>query len=176
MRIYGVAQRTLLNTLWKVNVVVTQLCLTFCNPMDYSLPSSSVHGSFQARIMEWDTCHTLEVSPKCLCCHIFICICVLYCSSSLDIIMRDFIHVGLLPLHHITHWAVWTRMWIGRGQLTVPALQPGMRAGPPRQQRHSLGSLPLSCHSSLWVRIQYRQWEVKEFEEENLSYNLLNIF
>ena len=26
---------------------------SFCNPMDYSLPSSSVHGIFQARTLEW---------------------------------------------------------------------------------------------------------------------------
>jgi hypothetical protein len=25
----------------------------FCNPMNYSLPSFSVHGIFQARILEW---------------------------------------------------------------------------------------------------------------------------
>ena len=24
-----------------------------CDPMDYSLPGSSVHGIFQARILEW---------------------------------------------------------------------------------------------------------------------------
>ena len=30
----------------------TQLCLTLCNPMDYSPPGSSVHGVFQARILE----------------------------------------------------------------------------------------------------------------------------
>ena len=30
-----------------------QLCLTFCNPMDYSLPGSSFHGILQARILEW---------------------------------------------------------------------------------------------------------------------------
>ena len=32
---------------------VVQLCLALCNPMDCSLPGSSVHGTFQARIMEW---------------------------------------------------------------------------------------------------------------------------
>ena len=32
---------------------VTQLCLILCNPMDYSLPSSSVHGILQARILKW---------------------------------------------------------------------------------------------------------------------------
>ena len=31
---------------------VAQLCLTLCNPMDCSLPGSSVHGIFQARILE----------------------------------------------------------------------------------------------------------------------------
>ena len=30
-----------------------QLCPTLCNPMDYSLPGSSVHGILQARILEW---------------------------------------------------------------------------------------------------------------------------
>ena len=31
---------------------VAQLCLPFCDPMDCSSPSSSVHGIFQARILE----------------------------------------------------------------------------------------------------------------------------
>ena len=35
----------------KVNVA--QLCPNLCNPMDCSLPGSSVHGIFQARILEW---------------------------------------------------------------------------------------------------------------------------
>ena len=26
---------------------------TLCNPMDFSLPGSSVHGIFQARVLEW---------------------------------------------------------------------------------------------------------------------------
>ena len=30
-----------------------QLCLTLCDPMDCSLPGSSVHGIPQARILEW---------------------------------------------------------------------------------------------------------------------------
>ena len=28
-------------------------CVQLCNPMDYSLPGSSVHGLLQARILEW---------------------------------------------------------------------------------------------------------------------------
>ena len=32
---------------------VAQSCLTLSDPMDYSLPGSSVHGIFQARVLEW---------------------------------------------------------------------------------------------------------------------------
>ena len=31
----------------------TRLCLTLCDAMDCNPPSSSVHGIFQARILEW---------------------------------------------------------------------------------------------------------------------------
>ena len=34
---------------------VAQLCPTVCDPMDCSLPGSSVHGILQARILEWVT-------------------------------------------------------------------------------------------------------------------------
>ena len=32
---------------------VAQLCPTLQDPMDCSLPSSSIHGLFQARVLEW---------------------------------------------------------------------------------------------------------------------------
>ena len=32
---------------------VSQSCLTLCDPVDCSLPGSSVHGIHQARVMEW---------------------------------------------------------------------------------------------------------------------------
>ena len=32
---------------------VTQLCLTLCDPMDCTILHSSVHGIFQARVLEW---------------------------------------------------------------------------------------------------------------------------
>ena len=35
-----------------MGVLVTQSCLTLCDPMDCSLPGSSVHGILQARIQE----------------------------------------------------------------------------------------------------------------------------
>ena len=33
--------------------LVAKLCPTLCDPMDRSPPASSVHGIFQARILEW---------------------------------------------------------------------------------------------------------------------------
>ena len=30
-----------------------QSCPTLSDPMDYSLPGSSIHGIFQARVLEW---------------------------------------------------------------------------------------------------------------------------
>ena len=30
-----------------------QSCLTLCDPMDRSLPGSSIHGILQARMLEW---------------------------------------------------------------------------------------------------------------------------
>ena len=50
--------RDLLND-WKWNILKgvraqsLQLCLTLCDPMDYSLPGSSVHGIIQERMLEW---------------------------------------------------------------------------------------------------------------------------
>ena len=35
-----------------VVLLITQLCLTLCDPMDWSPAASSVHG-VQARILEW---------------------------------------------------------------------------------------------------------------------------
>ena len=42
---------------------VAQSCLTLSDPMDWSLPGSSVHGIFQARVLEWGAIAFSEV-PK----------------------------------------------------------------------------------------------------------------
>ena len=48
---------------------VTQSCPTLSDPMDCSLPGSSVHGIFQARVLEWGaiafSCTQVIGSPKC---------------------------------------------------------------------------------------------------------------
>ena len=40
-------------------ISVIKLCPTLCEPMDCSLPGSSVQGIFQARILEW-----IAISPS----------------------------------------------------------------------------------------------------------------
>ena len=44
---------TFRNKCWNVNSEVAQSCPTLCNPMNCSLPCSSVHGIFQAKVLEW---------------------------------------------------------------------------------------------------------------------------
>ena len=38
---------------WKSESEAAQSCPTLCDPMDCSLPCSSVHGIFQAKVLEW---------------------------------------------------------------------------------------------------------------------------
>ena len=45
---------------------VAQSYPTLCDPMDCSLPGSSIHGIFQARILEW-----VAISFLCLCVHVY---------------------------------------------------------------------------------------------------------
>ena len=42
---------------------VTQSCPTLSDPMDFSLPGSSVHGIFQARVLEWGAIVTKVFYP-----------------------------------------------------------------------------------------------------------------
>ena len=59
---------------------VAQSCLTLCDPVDYSPPGSSIHGIFQARVLEW-VAISFFLS--------FVCIYALILSS------KDTIHIGL---------------------------------------------------------------------------------
>ena len=45
---------------------VSQLCLTLRNPMDCSLPGSSGHGIFQARVLEWGAIAFAQIIPRVL--------------------------------------------------------------------------------------------------------------
>ena len=43
---------------------VSQSCPTLCDPMDCSLLGSSVHGLFQARVLEWVAISFSRRSPQ----------------------------------------------------------------------------------------------------------------
>ena len=43
---------------------VAQLCLTLSDPMDSSLPGSSIHGIFPARVLEWGAIAFSRVSSR----------------------------------------------------------------------------------------------------------------
>ena len=43
--------------------IVAESCPTLRDPMDYSLPGSSVCGTFQARILEWAAISSSRASP-----------------------------------------------------------------------------------------------------------------
>ena len=45
--------KTVTDKILTVCVLVTQSCLTLCDPMDYRPPGSSVQWIFQQRVLEW---------------------------------------------------------------------------------------------------------------------------
>ena len=64
---------------------VAQLCPTLSDPMDYSLPGSSVHGIFQARVLEWAAISFSRGSSQ----------------------PRDQTWVSFIAGRHFTIWATW---------------------------------------------------------------------
>ena len=68
-----------------VKVLVTQSCLIPCNLMDCSPPGSSVHGTSQARILEWVATSSCRGSSW----------------------PRDRNHVSCLSCIGRRHWATW---------------------------------------------------------------------
>ena len=45
----------------KSETEIAQSCPTLRDPMDCSLPGSSVHGIFQARVLEWVAIHAWDL-------------------------------------------------------------------------------------------------------------------
>ena len=58
---------------WELKSEVTQSCPTVCDPMDHSLPGSSIHRIFQARILEWVAISFSRQTGK-VNCSIFLCL------------------------------------------------------------------------------------------------------
>ena len=68
---------------------VTQLCPTLSDPMDCSLPDSSIHGILQARVLEWVAISFSGVGyyslPLLLC----------YCYSPLSYLLAFVLHTAV---------------------------------------------------------------------------------
>ena len=65
--------------------VLSQMCLTFCNPMDCSPIGSSVHGFSQARLLEWVDISFSRRSSR----------------------PRDWTCVSCIGKWILYHWAIW---------------------------------------------------------------------
>ena len=48
---------------WVVHACYITSCLTLCDPMDCSLPGSTVYGILQARILEWVAIPSIRFNP-----------------------------------------------------------------------------------------------------------------
>ena len=78
----------------KLRWLCAPLCLILCNPMDCSPPGSSVHGIFQARILQWvaiflqGTFSTQGLNPYLLC--------LLHCKRILYHLSHQESHTELL--------------------------------------------------------------------------------
>ena len=89
---------------------VTQSCLTLSDLMDCSLPSSSVHGIFQARVLEWGAIRSL-LNISCifsiLVSRLFICNSILFSRFWIIftiIILIFFFFSGRLPISYYFVW------------------------------------------------------------------------
>ena len=78
---------------------VAQSCRTLCNPMDCSLPGSSFHGIFQAKVLEWGAiaCSRGSSQPS------------------------DWTRVSRIVGRSFTSWAT-REVWISRNDTRFPSL------------------------------------------------------
>ena len=80
---------------------VAQSCPTLCDPMDCSLPGFSVHGIFQARVLEWGATAFSERLPrmtqKSPLCGIYV------WPLGLPLYFLGFLSILPLPPHHYGH-------------------------------------------------------------------------
>ena len=85
---------------------VAQLCPTLSDPMDCSLPGSSVHGIFQAKVLGWGAYSVTECKKRvyiyiyiytlCMCVCIYICMYMYTCIHTyicIYTIIHIFIHI-----------------------------------------------------------------------------------
>ena len=126
-----------------LNLLVAQSCLTLWNPMDCSLTGSSVHGLFQARILEWVQFSSVAQLCPTLCDPM---------DSSTPV---------LLVHHQIPEFTQTHVHWVS------DAIQPSHPLSSP-----SLPAFNLSQHHGLfkWVRSSHKMAKVLEFQLQHQSF------
>ena len=84
---------------------VAQSCLTLSDPMDCSLPGSSIRGIFQARVLEWGA---IAFS--------------VFCLERVQIIKNIFFHMGVIfvCLFLAIPRSLWDLSFLARDQTRVP--------------------------------------------------------
>ena len=85
-----------------VHAKLLQSCLTLCNPMDCSLPGSSVHGILQARILEWVAMASSRGSSQPS--NLFLLDLLHWQVGSLPLVPPGKPQPGLLHCRQILHW------------------------------------------------------------------------
>ena len=93
----------------KVKMLVTQSCLTLCDPMDCSPPGSSVPGILQAKILEWAAISFSRGSSR----------------------PRDQTHASCIGRQNLYHWVtregymiVYIHAWKWSGSVVSDSLRP----------------------------------------------------
>ena len=78
-------------------VKVTKSCPTLCDPMDCSLPGSSIHGIFQARILEWIAVYSSRGSSQ----------------------FRNWTQLSCIASWYFTIWAIRDGLWMNKWFISV---------------------------------------------------------
>ena len=98
-----------------------QSCLTLSDPMDCSLPGSSVHAIFQARVLEW---RAIAFFVQLLCCvQLFATTWTAACQASLSITNSP----SLLRLMSIESVMPFNHLILCRPLLLLPSIFPSIR-------------------------------------------------
>ena len=107
-------------------ILSAQSCLTLCNSVDCNPPGSSVHGIFQARILEW----------------------IAVLSSRGSSLPRNWTHISCIGRQILYHWATW-EAWPTHTELKVSYSSSVLLKSahlPPTPPRP-----PIPLHSRYWA-------------------------
>ena len=105
---------------------VIQSCPTLCDPVDCSLPGSSVHGILQARILEWVTISFSRGSSQ----------------------PRDRTQVSCIGGRRFNLWATREALWWGRGMVSCCTLL-GIRSFILESGHGQVNNVLVSLHQSI---------------------------